>query len=150
MAVAHNGIFGIRDGRAAWVDTSTSYRGLSLPRRLDPDDWSPAAVYRYRAWRLRVDARLDALPPASPTSVSDGAKANAGLRLRHLESGMRHGLVRHPDGQPPLPGGCRWCGVDHFGQWFLPGRGYHAWVQPTQAQIGARMRARRNAVSVPN
>ena len=31
------------------------------------------------------------------------------------------------------------------GRRFLPRRGYHAWEQPTQAQIKARMLARRNA-----
>jgi hypothetical protein len=45
------------------------------------------------------------------------------------------------------PFGCRWCGTqrsDH-GRRYLSGRGMHGWEQPTQAQIKARMLARRAA-----
>ncbi len=67
---------------------------------------------------------------------------------------MRVLRVRHET--PPLPMGCRWCGVDkrdHAQRW-VPGRGFHGWVQPTTAQIEARLpfniaRQRRSAVPDP-
>jgi len=43
------------------------------------------------------------------------------------------------------PNGCRWCGIDqrsHGRQW-TDEAGWHTWEQPTQAQIKARMQARR-------
>lgn len=46
----------------------------------------------------------------------------------------------------PTPNGCRWCGIDkrrHARQW-TEEAGWHAWEQPTQDQIKARMFARRN------
>jgi hypothetical protein len=62
---------------------------------------------------------------------------------------MLRGHIRWPDGTAPTPGGCRWCGVNErshpFGPTWLPGRGFHGWERPTQAQIKARMLARRNA-----
>jgi hypothetical protein len=67
----------------------------------------------------------------------------------HLDcdTGMAHGNVRWPDGRPPTPFGCRWCGAEQrfHGRRNLRGRNSHRWVQPTQAQIKARMVARRNA-----
>ncbi|MFC8267757.1 hypothetical protein ACFUIZ_18800 [Streptomyces cinereoruber] len=45
------------------------------------------------------------------------------------------------------PSACRWCGIEqraHYQQW-KPPVGWHRWEQPTQAQIKARMTARRNA-----
>ncbi|MFF5972266.1 hypothetical protein ACFY7C_12175 [Streptomyces sp. NPDC012769] len=45
------------------------------------------------------------------------------------------------------PSACRWCGIEersHSRQW-KPPVGWHSWEQPTQAQIKARMIARRNA-----
>ncbi|MFJ2110605.1 hypothetical protein ACIOEX_01530 [Streptomyces sp. NPDC087850] len=53
--------------------------------------------------------------------------------------------VRHQ--APPSPSACRWCGIDqrpHARQWAQPA-GWHAWEQPTEQQILARMRARRAA-----
>ncbi|MFJ7998970.1 hypothetical protein ACIQ7D_17740 [Streptomyces sp. NPDC096310] len=47
----------------------------------------------------------------------------------------------------PSPFGCRWCGIarrSHGRQW-IASQGWHAWEQPTNAQILARMRARRAA-----
>ncbi|MFC8332795.1 hypothetical protein [Streptomyces olivaceus] len=55
--------------------------------------------------------------------------------------------VRHPDGTPPPPYGCRWCGIhpaDHRAR-RTTGAGLHTWEQPTPAQLLARMRARRTA-----
>jgi hypothetical protein len=44
----------------------------------------------------------------------------------------------------PSPFGCRWCGYpDPHGRQYLPGRGMHSWERPTNEQIKARMRARR-------
>nr|WSX25538.1 hypothetical protein OG690_38290 [Streptomyces tubercidicus] len=43
------------------------------------------------------------------------------------------------------PNGCRWCDIDkrpHGRQW-TEEPGWHAWEQPTQDQIKARMLARR-------
>jgi hypothetical protein len=58
---------------------------------------------------------------------------------------MLHGHIRWPDGTPPTPYGCRWCGAErgHHGRRWLPGRGIHPWAEPTDRQILARMRARR-------
>ena len=45
------------------------------------------------------------------------------------------------------PFGCRWCDVEasgHARRW-QPIVGMHSWQQPTEAQIKARMIARRNA-----
>ncbi|SEO82793.1 hypothetical protein [Actinacidiphila rubida] len=69
-----------------------------------------------------------------------------GWRFQHVASGMRHDLIRFADGQPPTPFGCRWCGTPqhHHGRQYLRGRGMHGWEQPTNAQILARMQARRN------
>jgi hypothetical protein len=62
---------------------------------------------------------------------------------------MLHGHIRWPNGATPTPNGCRWCGIGErthpFGPTWLPGRGFHGWEQPTQAQIKARMVARRIA-----
>lgn len=71
----------------------------------------------------------------------------SGLIYRDLDTGMAHGNVRWPEGQPPTPFGCRWCGAEQrfHGLRNLRGRNSHRWVQPTQAQIKARMLARRNA-----
>lgn len=57
------------------------------------------------------------------------------------------GRVRWPNGQPPTPSGCRWCGAEqrHHGRRSLRGRPSHSWERPTEAQIKARMVARRNA-----
>lgn len=45
----------------------------------------------------------------------------------------------------PAPGGCRWCGTlkeKHYHN-YVASAGWHHWEQPTQAQILARMKARR-------
>lgn len=61
--------------------------------------------------------------------------------------GLRHGQVRHPDGTPPPPYGCRWCGIDRAEHRArrTAAAGLHVWERPTRAQILARMRARRAA-----
>ena len=42
------------------------------------------------------------------------------------------------------PFGCRWCGIPRpHGQQYLTGVGLHGWERPTDAQILARMTARR-------
>ena len=49
------------------------------------------------------------------------------------------------------PGGCRWCRIperEHMQRWMPPskgGPGWHQWEPPTDAQILARMKARRAA-----
>lgn len=61
--------------------------------------------------------------------------------------GLHHGPVRHPDGTPPLPFGCRWCGIhpaEHRAR-RTAAAGLHTWERPTRAQVLARMRARRAA-----
>ena len=77
----------------------------------------------------------------------DPTKHLLGYGRRDTATGMLHGYVRWPNGTAPTPGGCRWCGLEQYGhmQWWLPGRGFHRWTQPTQAQIKARMLARRQA-----
>jgi hypothetical protein len=64
------------------------------------------------------------------------------------QTGMRHGPIRFPDGSPPLPHGCRWCGrpaYQHGARDVISSAGPHGWVRPTPAQTIARMRARRAA-----
>ncbi|MFB7845484.1 hypothetical protein ACFC34_00410 [Streptomyces sp. NPDC056053] len=52
-------------------------------------------------------------------------------------------LVRHR--AAPTPYGCRWCGDAHgnHGLSYVRSAGFHAWERPTDTQILARMRARR-------
>ncbi|SOE31708.1 hypothetical protein [Streptomyces sp. OK228] len=60
-------------------------------------------------------------------------------------TGMQRGPIRWPDGTPPTPYGCRWCGIDHaeHRDRRTAAAGLHTWQRPTNAQILARMRARR-------
>ncbi|MEV2239612.1 hypothetical protein [Micromonospora sp. NPDC049891] len=54
------------------------------------------------------------------------------------------GLPRVRHTSAPMPEGCRWCGTaerEHPQLW-VPGRGWHGWVEPTRKQITARMWAR--------
>jgi len=69
------------------------------------------------------------------------------LVTRDPATGLRRGPIIYPDGRPPVPSGCRWCGAGQYGhaRRHAPGHGWHTWEQPTDAQILARMRARRNA-----
>ncbi|MFF7949073.1 hypothetical protein [Streptomyces griseorubiginosus] len=80
-------------------------------------------------------------------STPDPTKHLLGYGRRDETTGLLHGHVRWPHGTAPTPSGCRWCGREQYGhmQLFLPRRGFHQWEQPTQAQIKARMLARRNA-----
>lgn len=79
--------------------------------------------------------------------TADPTKHLVGYGRRDAATGMLHGQVRWPHGTTPAPSGCRWCGREQYnhGCWYVPRRGFHGWVQPTQAQIKARMLARRNA-----
>ena len=81
--------------------------------------------------------------------TTDPTKHLLGYGRRDAATGMLHGHIRWPNGTTPTPNGCRWCGIGErthpFGPTWLPGRGFHLWEQPTQAQIKARMVARRNA-----
>lgn len=81
------------------------------------------------------------------TTITDPTKYLLGYGRRDPATGMLHGHIRWPHGTAPTPSGCRWCGYAEYGhaQMWLPGRGFHRWAPPTQAQILARMRARRNA-----
>lgn len=83
-------------------------------------------------------------------SAPDPKKHLVGYGRIDAATGMVHGHVRWPHGTAPSPFGCRWCGRERrsHGQLFLPRRGFHQWVQPTQVQIKARMVARRNARKV--
>lgn len=68
------------------------------------------------------------------------------LQLRDERTGLRHDIVRWAAGATP-PFGCRWCGEErggHGNRW-VRGHGMHAWERPTEAQMKARMLARRNA-----
>jgi len=49
------------------------------------------------------------------------------------------------------PGGCQHCGIperQHYQRW-KPPADWHQWTAPTDAQILARMKARRSADAVP-
>ncbi|MFD3336113.1 hypothetical protein ACFWV1_26220 [Streptomyces sp. NPDC058700] len=80
-------------------------------------------------------------------TTPDPTKHLQGYGRRNPETGMVHSHIRHPDGQPPTPFGCRWCGTEQsgHGRRWKPGHGMHPWEQPTPKQILARMRARRTA-----
>lgn len=58
-------------------------------------------------------------------------------------------VVRHY--VAPNPFGCRWCGVaaGNHGSRYVSSQGMHAWEQPTNDQVKARMQARRTARSTP-
>lgn len=73
------------------------------------------------------------------------------LVTRDLATGLRRGPVWYPDGQPPTPYGCRWCGTEQsgHGQRWKASVGLHRWEQPTRVQILARTRARRRARLTP-
>lgn len=81
------------------------------------------------------------------TTLPDPTKHLVGYGRRDEATGMLHGYIRWPHGRFPTPFGCRWCGYEQgrHGHLFMPRRGLHRWVQPTQAQIKARMLARRAA-----
>jgi hypothetical protein len=81
------------------------------------------------------------------TATLDLTKHLIGYGRRDAVTGMVHGYVRWPHGTVPTPFGCRWCGREERSHacLFMPRRGYHNWEQPTEAQIKARMLARRNA-----
>lgn len=69
---------------------------------------------------------------------------------RDPATGLRHGGIRWPHGTLPTPFGCRWCGTEQFHHgrvWISARPDGHFWVRPTNAQIKARMLARRNARS---
>lgn len=55
-------------------------------------------------------------------------------------TGLRRGPVRFPDGSPPPPHGCRWCGRPTWKHGLN-----EEWTRPTPAQVVARMKARRAA-----
>ncbi len=69
------------------------------------------------------------------------------LVTRDPATGLRHSGIRHPDGRPPTPYGCRWCGAEKgsHGRSWIPSAGLHAWERPTSTQILARMQSRRAA-----
>lgn len=73
------------------------------------------------------------------------------LVTRDSVTGLRRSGIHHPDGHPPVPSSCRWCGVEerYHGQRWKPSQGWHRWTQPTTAQIKARMLARRAARTNP-
>lgn len=69
------------------------------------------------------------------------------LVTRDRATGLRRGPIRFPNGRPPVPSGCRWCGIErrrHAGRW-SGAVGWHGWAPPTAAQTLARMKARRAA-----
>lgn len=77
------------------------------------------------------------------------------LVTRDPATGLRHNPPRWPHGTVPAPSGCRWCGVEehrHRCTW-LPWGGkhghFHGWERPTDAQILARMLARRRLAGRP-
>lgn len=69
------------------------------------------------------------------------------MTLPYLDpvTGLRRSEIRHPDGCPPDPGGCRWCGRLPSVHWGAV-RGVvcckcEEWAPPTDAQIRARILA---------
>ena len=80
-------------------------------------------------------------------SLPDPKKHLVGYGRVDAATGMVHGHIRWPHGTFPTPYGCRWCGAQQrsHGRLFMPRRELHSWERPTEAQIKARMIARRNA-----
>ncbi|GLX54465.1 hypothetical protein Shyhy01_74140 [Streptomyces hygroscopicus subsp. hygroscopicus] len=76
-------------------------------------------------------------------------QAGAGERFvtlvtRAPSTGLRRGPIRFPDGHPPVPSGCRWCGMPegtHGRRRYIPSAGTHAW------EIVRRTAARRACCS---
>ncbi|MFB6961866.1 hypothetical protein ACFCYB_34010 [Streptomyces sp. NPDC056309] len=67
-------------------------------------------------------------------------------------TGLRRSAIRFPDGEPPLPDGCRWCGatfLGHGSKRWAASQGWHRWAEPTEAQTAARQAARKAAPPVP-
>lgn len=82
------------------------------------------------------------------TATPDPKKWNAGYGYIDETTGMIRGRIRWPDGKPPTPFGCRWCGYSsdwHGFSMFMPRGRSHGFMRPTNAQIKARMLARRKA-----
>lgn len=79
--------------------------------------------------------------------TNDSTKHLVGYGRKDTKTGMLHGHIRWPNGHAPTPFGCRWCGTEQggHGRRWMPGKGLHRWERPTEAQIKARMLARRNA-----
>lgn len=69
------------------------------------------------------------------------------FRYQDAATGLMHDHIRFPKGTAPTPFGCRWCGTEQggHGSRYMRGKGMHGWERPTEAQIKARMLARRNA-----
>ncbi|MER6976028.1 hypothetical protein [Streptomyces carpinensis] len=69
------------------------------------------------------------------------------LVTRDPVTGLRRGPIRFRDGNPPVPSGCRWCGLPEstHGRAYIASAGMHTWERPTVAQVLARMRARAKA-----
>jgi hypothetical protein len=67
------------------------------------------------------------------------------LVTRDPATGLRRNGIRWPDGTAQPPFGCRWCGEERrcHGLHHVPGAGLHEWARPTDAQVLARMKARR-------
>lgn len=65
------------------------------------------------------------------------------LITRDEVTGRRRSTIRFPDGSPPRPSGCRWCGSaeDTHGVRWSDAAGFHAWAAPTAAQTEARILA---------
>ncbi|WP_406501544.1 hypothetical protein OHA04_27395 [Streptomyces sp. NBC_01590] len=65
------------------------------------------------------------------------------LITRDETTGRWRSPIRHPDGAPPRPAGCRWCGIPediHDVEWSEAAT-LHRWASPTAAQVQARIRA---------
>ncbi|MFD9249569.1 hypothetical protein [Streptomyces bottropensis] len=79
--------------------------------------------------------------------TADPKKHLLGYGRQDPLTGTLHGHIRYPAGTAPTPYGCRWCGTEQggHGRRWIPGKGMHAWERPTEAQIKARMLARRAA-----
>jgi hypothetical protein len=60
-------------------------------------------------------------------------------------------IIRMRHRTAPEVNGCRWCGVDDraHGQYWIPGKGWHGFIAPTNAQRKARYKARSNQVKIP-
>lgn len=75
------------------------------------------------------------------------------LLTRDANTGLMRSVIRFRDGSPPLPDGCRWCGIpeETHGDSWSAAVAVHTWTQPTAAQVDARRAARlRHGLPVPS
>ncbi|WP_372352601.1 hypothetical protein [Streptomyces sp. KL116D] len=133
-----------------WTRREQTHGGAALYGLAGAAPGAPAEVLQTLAdlEAMGITGSADALPlPVGPSVVASADRLSALLAPTQVLPATSAVRIRWPDGRPPIPFGCRWCGIEHsgHGRRYHTARGGHSWEQPTQAQILARMKARRAA-----